>query len=234
VFAFFLLLSFKSRVYGNWPGAAYLTGSLLIVAYFGAQPAYASKGRLHRFGIRLWPWALVTSYLITAIILSHTACPFLPVPQKLDRVSRELSGWEKVGKMVGKTRRKMLNPERTFIFGFKYQNASELAFYVPGQPRTVSINRFNRPNVYDFWWEDKDIKGWDGVGIVDDPIKHEKIKQFFKRVDPPEKVPIYRDNTCMLLPPKKKPMKVFYIYRGYGFLGGLRWKPENGEDIRKR
>ena len=55
-------------------------------------------------------------------------------------------------------------PERTFIFGLRYQTASEMAFYTPGKPHTVSINRWKRPNVYDYWWTDADLLGWDAVG----------------------------------------------------------------------
>jgi len=120
----------------------------------------------------------------------------------------------------------MPEPQQTFIFGLSYQVASELAFYTPGQPRTVSINRWERPNVYDYWWKDEDILGWDGIGVTYDSVSLSRLSQVFERVDPPEELVVFRKES------DTKPVKVFYLYRCYGFKGGLRWIPEDASDIR--
>ncbi len=215
----FLLLSLHSRIYGNWPGAGYLTTAVLTAAYFGGQGTNA-------VGRRLWNWGLGIAYAMTALVLIHAAWPILPIPVKMDRAAAEIAGWDDLGQAAGKLGGQMPDPHRTFIFGLDYQMASELAFYTPGQPRTLSINRWNRPNVYDYWWKDADVMGWDAIGVTYDSQSHTRLDQVFQRVDPPVELPVYRKKT------DPKPVKVFYLYRCYGFKGGLRWIPPNASDIR--
>jgi len=129
-------------------------------------------------------------------------------------------------------RDRMPNPEKTFLFGLRYQVASELAFYAPGQPETVSINRWKRPNVYDYWWEDQDLIGWDAVGVTYYPDSHRsQLDQVFERVDPPVRIDIYR-SPGTTSKGKQQPIKSYWVYRAYGFKGGLRWIPPNRRDIR--
>ena len=174
-------------------------------------------------GQKLWPWALGTSYFFTALVLIQVIRPVLPLPTKLDRTSTELTGWRELGEKAGEFKRGMPDPGRTFLFGLRYQTASELAFYVPGKPQTVSINRWKRPNVYDYWWQDKDLLGMDAVGVTFSPDSHKtKLNRIFERVDPPVEIKIFR----------KIHVKSFYLDRAYGFKGGLKWLPPGGGDIR--
>ena len=220
----FVLLSFHTRVYGNWPGAGYLTVSVLTAAYFGGQDGRAGIKRIER---RLWNWGIGIAFAMTAVVLIHAVYPILPIPVEIDRAAAEIDGWDLLGKEVGTLAHQMPDPSHTFIFGLDYQMASELAFYTPGQPRTVSINRWERPNVYDFWWKDDDIRGWNAIGVTYDAQSHlSRLKQIFERVDPPESLPIYRKKT------DRSPVKTFYIYKCYGFKGGLRWIPSDASDIR--
>ncbi len=105
-----------------------------------------------------------------------------------------------------------------------------MAFYVPGRPETVSINKWKRPNVYDYWWEDSDLVGQDGVGVSRHSNESKKLRKIFEKVDKPIALPIYRKK-----PFSKEPqlVKTVYLYRVYGFKGGLRWVPPKGHDIRK-
>ncbi len=215
----FLLLSLHSRIYGNWPGAGYLTTAVLTAAYFGGQG-------LNKFGRRLWNWGLGIAYGMTAIVLIHAAWPILPIPVDLDRAASEIAGWDDLGQAVGKLSTQMPNEQRTFIFGLSYQLASELAFYTPGQPRTLSINRWERPNVYDYWWKDKDVMGWDAIGVTYDSQSQTRLNQVFQRVDPPVELSVFRKKS------DPKPVKIFYLYKCYGFKGGLQWIPPDASDIR--
>ncbi len=206
--AFFLLLSFHSRIYGNWPGAGYLGAAVLTAAYFGVKNSQGLK----RSGKSLWKWAIGISYGMSALVLLHAVWPFLPVPVHLDRAASEIAGWDELGEMAGKLSSEMPVPERTFLFGLSYQMASELAFYTPGQPRTVSINRWGRPNVYDYWWKEEDRKGWDAIGVTyDSTISRERLSQIFERVDPPVVLSVFRKKT------DKEPIKTFFLYRCYGY-----------------
>ena len=231
MFAGFALLSLHSRVYGNWPGAGYVPAAVLVAAFFG--PASAPAGGKPGFGARLWPWAVGSSYLISGIILLQAWAPVFPIPVKWDRVAKETAGWRTLGEKAAGMLDTLPNPDEAFLFSFRYQEASELAFYTPGQPRTVSINRWDRPNVYDYWVEDADLLGRDAVGVSYSPDHHlNRLSRVFERVDPPVAVPIDRRRPLFGANRSEPPVKVFYLYRAYGFKGGLRWVPPGGRDVR--
>lgn len=173
----------------------------------------------------LWHYALVSAYLITAVVAVQTAWQIIPLPGKLDRSARETTGWKELGTDVDSMRKSMPDPSKTFIFGFRYQIASELAFYTPGQPETVSINRWNRPNVYDYWFRDEDLLGKDAVGVTDrEPQAYlTRLRSVFERVEEPVELKIMT---------REKEIQTFYIFKAYGFKGGLKWEPPTKDDIR--
>ncbi|MGD8366896.1 MAG: glycosyltransferase family 39 protein [Desulfobacterales bacterium] len=230
VFAGFALLSLHSRVYGNWPGAGYVPAAVLAAALFGGDRK--KTGKKPDFGSRLWPWSVASAYLISGVILLQGLYPVLPIPVKWDLIARETEGWGVLGREAAKLKAAMPAPEKTFLFAFRYQEASQLAFYTPGHPETVSINRWERPNVYDYWWRDEDLIGRDAVGVSYSPDSHRtRLNQIFERVDPPQIIRVFR-RPPLLGAGKEPPVKVFYLYRAYGFKGGLRWVPAGVDDIR--
>ena len=50
----------------------------------------------------------------------------------------------------------------------------------------------------------------------------------FEKMDPPEEYKMYRISPWR----GKELVRTLYIYKGYGFKGGIRWQPPNKEDIR--
>ncbi|SHJ86383.1 Dolichyl-phosphate-mannose-protein mannosyltransferase [Desulfatibacillum alkenivorans DSM 16219] len=218
MFAGFTLLSFHTRIYGNWPGAAYLGACLLAAAFFSnAKP-------------RLWKWTLGISYAFTILVLVQVVFPILPLSPDLDRPATELGGWDEIGEKAAAMQAEMPDPDNTFLFGFRYQEASELAFYVPGRPETVSINKWKRPNVYDYWWKDEDLMGMDAVGVSRHDNEVKKLRKVFESVSAPVPLELYRKR-----PFKAEPelVRTVYLYKAYGFKGGLRWEPPKGsKDIR--
>ncbi len=223
--AIFAFLSLHTRVYGNWPGAGYLTATVLAAVLFGPD-----SGKKHN-SVKLWFWTIATSTAITAIVLLQVVWPVLPLTTELDRTSTEIYGWKELGVKAHAVHTSMPRPEKTFYFGLRYQIASELAFYVPGQPETVSINKWKRPNVYDYWRKDEDLLGWDAVGFSYHENDFEPLQRIFEKVDPPERFEVFR--TRPFMPEEsRKPVQTFYLYRAYGFKGGLRWNPPRRDDIR--
>jgi undecaprenyl-diphosphatase len=150
------------------------------------------------------------------------------VPVKYDRTARETIGWDHLGKNVSEVYDLMDQAGDPFIFGIRYQFASELAFYVPGQPRTVSINRWHRPNVYDYWFDDTALIGRDGVGVVDNKDHVKLLGEIFSRVELDRELAIYRNSPWR----GRELVNTFYIIRTYGFKGGQRWQPRDAGDIR--
>lgn len=225
----FAFLSLHTRVYGNWPGAGYLTAAVLVAAFFSGKSSDLRASA--RIGRKIWPWAVGSSYLLTALVLVQVVWPVLPLANDLDRAARETTGWRLLGGKADEMFRSMRQPQKTFMFGLRYQIASELAFYAPGQPRTVSINKWKRPNVYDYWWTDDQLLGWDAVGVSCHARDLAPLREIFERVEEPVRFEVYRDRV--IWPQSGEvPVQVFYLYRAYGFKGGLRWSPPNADDIR--
>ena len=222
-FLVFLLISLHSRVYGNWPAAGYLTAIVLIASLYSS-----TRSNFKEPPKRIWKLTVFTAYLITLPILVQLIYPILPVPVKYDRTANETIGWDDLGKSVGEIITSMNDSENPFIFGIRYQNASELAFYVPSQPRTVSINQWSRPNIYDYWFDDSILVDRDGVGVLDVKNDIKFLKQVFARVDLVSELHIYRMSPWR----GRELVKTLYIVKAYGLKGGQRWKPRDVNDVR--
>jgi undecaprenyl-diphosphatase len=227
----FALLSLHTRVYGNWPCTGYLTACVLAAAVWSypMDEEQALKKEKSRW---LWRFTVISAFFLTAVVLFHILVPILPIPAEKDRTLYEIRGWDDLGLQVLEVQQSMPDPSNTFLFGVRYQIASELAFYVPGQPYTVSINRWNRPNVYDYWWRDEDLTGKDAVGVLRDGDSRERLQEVFARVDLPKPFYLYPRKYNKRTDGASEPVKALYIYRCYGFKGGLRWIPPRPDDIR--
>lgn len=233
VIAAFTVLSLHTRVEGNWAAPGYLTASVLMAAYVVHLQNSAVRRNNKPGTLRLWPWAIITSYALTALILAHVMWALLPVPVKLDRIARETAGWDLLGRKLQRMKTAMPNPEKTFFFALKYQAASQVAFYAPGNPDTIAINRWSRPNAYEYWYRDEDFLGWDAVGVGSASSKNtRRLKQIFDHVDAPERLDIYRKKPPYPFIFDKTPVSAFYVYRAYGYKGGSFWIPERRSDVR--
>lgn len=222
-FAIFFILSFHVRIYGNWAATAYMTGTVLLAAIYSP----GRKGAKPR-STRLWTFCVALAYLMTIPVLVQAVFPVLPLSIKLDRVARETTGWKTMAKQVEQALQSMPQPENTFIFGLRYQQASELAFYMPGQPQTVSINRWTRPNVYDYWFDDTMLLGKDAVGISEWKGMTDELGKLFEHMGQEQEIKLYRNSFWF----GKQLVNTVYLVRGYGFKGGLRWQPRQKDDIR--
>jgi hypothetical protein len=232
VIAVFALLSLHTRVYANWPCNGYLTACVIAAALYSqsaGRPGHPAPGSGSR---PLWRWSVGSAFFLTALVFVHVVRPILPIPPRLDRTVYEIRGWDLLGEKVAQVQETMPRPDDSFIFGVRYQIASELAFYMPGQPFTVCINRWHRPNVYDYWWKDQDLLGKDAVGVTRDENSRDRLLEVFGRVDPAEPFPIYPPGAKKTGGKALEPVRTLYIFRCYDFKGGLRWKPPRPDDIR--
>jgi undecaprenyl-diphosphatase len=228
-FLIFTLLALRVRIYGNWPAPAYLTVFVLVAAlYSPGQVGEIEKNRKTASQYRLWWFGLGLAFMISLLVLVQLLYPVLPLRAELDRVASETRGWDVLGKRVDKELQGMPHPEKTFVFGLRYQFASELAFYMQGQPQTVSINRWSRPNVYDFWFQDEMLLGQDAVGIFEHEPVITVLPEIFERVDPVVEVSLKRTSPWF----GEEELHTLYLARCYGFKGGLAWIPKDPADIR--
>jgi undecaprenyl-diphosphatase len=189
-FLFFQAWSFIAKVQANWAAHAYFTAA---VAAAGWSEAWYS-GRNRRAAKRL-KGLLVASIILPALLLPLAFFPELlgvfgtRVPAAADLVSKRLRGWAELGSAVGEVMR--ASPHPPFVVSDRYQIASELAFYVPGNPRVYNANLGRRMNQYDVWGGWEELSGRDGLfvtyGAAEPP---EELRAAFRELRRVRVVPI--------------------------------------------
>jgi hypothetical protein len=77
--------------------------------------------------------------------------PILPIKPPKDPIGRAF-GWRELAASADSTARSLADSgHTTWLGGDRYQEASELAFYLPTHPTTFAMNLAGRPNQYDLW-----------------------------------------------------------------------------------
>jgi hypothetical protein len=85
----------------------------------------------------------------------------------------------------------------------RYQEASELAFHLPGRPQTFALNLSSRPNQYELWpsFPDRAQPGDSLILVVDDVIgihpAAEMLASHFGSMRQGEQVPIFRNSELV-------------------------------------
>jgi 4-amino-4-deoxy-L-arabinose transferase-like glycosyltransferase len=208
VLGFYALVSLQGKVQANWPAAAYpslalVAAGALLERVTVARPAGRRATR------RLL--AAAAGLALAVVALGHAA-DRLGLPPRLDPTAR-LRGWKELGEAVAAHWRAMPAPGRTFLVSDRYQITSELAFYGPAGVPAYNVNLGRRLNQYDFWEGPDTRLGWDaifvreGVGPLD-----ERVARAFARAEGPVVVEVRRGG---------RPIRVFALYKGYGFRGRL-------------
>lgn len=196
-------LSFKP----HWTALGYLP---LIIGLVQIARQWWSK-----WGARVWSILAVTlAFLLTAVIQLEAFYPFLQnrlIPAKMD-VTNELYGWKDVGERVEEIRREMAGEKGTnsvFIFSYRYQLVSQLAFYLPGRPEVYCLNDWL--DAYDFFQRPEELLGKDGIFICDNRFDR-KPGEFclFDSIQPEKDFVIFRSG---------KEARRFFIFRCYNFKG---------------
>lgn len=160
IFAFFTYSATKRRVEPNWPALAYLPAIVLAAGHAGGR----AWRRWMRGGI-----ALAGAFTLVAYVNAFT--PVLPVPARNDPAARA-SSWDELARVVARARapRRTPSSSRTWVAADRYQDASELAFHLPGQPRTFALNLAGRTNQYAYWssFRDHANRGDAMIYVLDD------------------------------------------------------------------
>jgi undecaprenyl-diphosphatase len=145
---FYVFLSLHEYCQANWTAPVYLSGAII------AGNLFAGK-KILKAGIILG----VSMWLLVFCI------DFIPaVPSQYNPTLR-LRGWKTLGEEVGRIKKDLQKEGELFIFSDKYQITSELAFYVPGNPKTYCINFGRRMNQYDLWPGFDGFKGYNAIYV---------------------------------------------------------------------
>jgi 4-amino-4-deoxy-L-arabinose transferase-like glycosyltransferase len=141
--AFFLYSAIRKGVSANWPAIAWLPGIVLLgAARRGVRTAWERRGA----------WLALA---LTVPLYVHVVVPWLPLPPARDQVSKA-HGWDALALSVDSARRAIETaegrpPGSVPIAANRYQDASMLAFHLPGHPEVPALNLGGRPNQYELW-----------------------------------------------------------------------------------
>lgn len=145
---FYLFLSLHKYCQANWSVPVYFSGAILVGEFFCGR-------RVLKIGIGLgiFMWLLVF------------CIDLLPsIPDRYDPTLR-LRGWRVLGAEIGRISSDFSKEGPFFIFSNTYQLTSELAFYIPGHPRTYCVNTGRRMNQYDIWGGFSELIGYNAIYV---------------------------------------------------------------------
>jgi 4-amino-4-deoxy-L-arabinose transferase-like glycosyltransferase len=196
-------LSFKP----HWTALGYLPA---LVGLVQIAKQWWSKSRVKILSIL----AIIFAFALTALIQIQAFYPILSkkvIPAKMD-LTNELYGWKEVGERVEESRKEMIEKKginSVFIFSYRYQLVSQLAFYVSGRPEVFCLN--NWLDAYDFFQKEEDILGKDGIFVCDNRFDR-KPEEFclFDSIQKEKDLAIFRAG---------QEVRRFFIFRCYNFQG---------------
>lgn len=211
VFLFFQVWSFLTKVQANWAAHAYFTAAVAAAGWSGTWQPWGPR----RHATRRLNALLLASIILPAALLPVAFVPDLlglfgaRVPAAVDLVSKRLRGWPELGRAVSEAMRD--SPRPPFVASDRYQIASELAFYVEGNPRVYNANLGRRMNQYDLWGDWEALAGRDGVFVIyGDGEAPEDLRRAFQQVERVRVVPVVS---------RGRHIRNFSIYWGRHFLG---------------
>ena len=135
---FFAYSATRRSVEPNWPAPSYIPGVVLLAIMTSTE------------GHQRWLRRGVTLAMVLVIVLYvHALVPVLPLPARRDPLARN-AGWEDVAAQVDRARKAVVAPT-TWIGADRYQDASELAYHLPGHPSVTCTCLRGRRNQYELW-----------------------------------------------------------------------------------
>ncbi len=138
--AMFVFSAFRRPVEANWPALAYIPAVPLLAATDWSTRA------------RTWlRWGVALAVAVSAVVYVQSVRPILPLPARRDPVARS-AGWDQLADSVAAASARIAaQGHHVWAGGDRYQDASELAWFLPGRPQTFSMNIGGRANQYDLW-----------------------------------------------------------------------------------
>lgn len=150
---YLLYKSYRNKLEGNWPAAAFV-GGLILVAWYLGEHWHEKRTRV-----------LVTVNHAVALagmvlIAVHTLSPFLPLEKKADPTLRYYR-FQTFDASFKDYYRKNMNPDIR-IFALNYQIPAMIDFYTRPVLEAVCLNVGTyHPTSFDYWYEDRGFIGQD-------------------------------------------------------------------------
>jgi 4-amino-4-deoxy-L-arabinose transferase-like glycosyltransferase len=176
--AVFVIGSFRQKMQPNWPAAFYPAGMVLLAAW--ACGKIAAGGKMDSWS-RVFRHGVYTGAVMALVVYT---LPFLAEAFPGARALGRLQGWRELGRQTGAVLKSAPRPGRTFVMAFDRQMTSELAFYLPEQPRVFAWRNAGAAvrSQYDLW--DGPEAGMDALIVVQESssFKPETVSPYFGSV----------------------------------------------------
>jgi undecaprenyl-diphosphatase len=182
-----IALSLTKRVEPNWPAAFYPAGMVLLAGWGLGR---AAALRPLRSGERALRQAVVVGAV--SVVLTYALGFGVGLQgSRLDPCVR-LRGWRQLGAEVGRRLAEVPRPLRTFVVVTERAEASELAFYLPDQPRVYLWNDSGIVvSQYDIWGGPRDKLGWDALIVTHRGARPpERLAAAFETLEPADEVTV--------------------------------------------
>jgi hypothetical protein len=150
-----------------------------------------------------WLGVLVLLAFAAAVHV-HPIKRVVPFLEERD-LTDQLYGWKALAARADRELRSLDPGGR--VLAPNYQIASELYFYMAGQPRPLCINFFGRGNQYDLWNDFQGFLGGSAI-LVDDHRASSRFIRHFNSVEELEPFRVVREGRVV---------KEFRLYRCLGF-----------------
>jgi 4-amino-4-deoxy-L-arabinose transferase-like glycosyltransferase len=142
-------LSLHQRVHANWSAPFYLTGTVLLAGWVARaeEAGRESLPRWYRRGVGLG------ATFAALIYLAPLVAPVLPLGGTKPDATRRVRGWAELGREVGRDHARLAagSDGEVLVVAFGRELVSQLAFYLPGQPRTYLWSPGPVRNQYGLW-----------------------------------------------------------------------------------
>ena len=198
---FFTAISPLTYVKMNWLAPAYLSGLPLALYFYFSS----TKRSLKTYGV----FALVFSTILTAGIHILVMLPGFGLGR-----ADSINGFKELSARVDEIKKGLESQGQLFICGYEYKTASQLRFYLKGQPETCSNNIVGKKGLaYDYWSDPDTLVGYNCIFVYDERNRYKEARTlsvFFEFVEGPEVLTVTRGG---------KKITDFYIYKCYQYKG---------------
>lgn len=183
------LMSFWQRVHPNWPLVFYESALVLLGGW--AATDLDLGARLHRWRRSVRPGLWTALGLTLLMYLATFVIGWTPLAGTKGDPTERIRGWRQLGREVGTVLQHLPDPDRTLIIvPSRRQLASQLAFYLPGQPRVYRLEDPARINSqYGIWGGPEGKAGWDALIVAEGDRPADPPQELIQAFDSIEALP---------------------------------------------
>jgi hypothetical protein len=236
VFVFFLYMGLKGAILPHWTFVGWWTGSIGLAAvllrkiYAGENPHTAMRWRKWTKAAAISSLVLIalmyaaillpivpTAYPLASRIVAklHARFPAIhelgPFKTKFDPTN-DLYGWDEIGRGVEDVKKKMPQPEKTFVFCQLFYTVSQTSDYLDDS--TESTTLMTRKNQYSLWFNPTNHIGWDALLVDEDRVPDPKIyAPLFREIE--------TEPTTIVVKRHGETAHTIRVFRCLGYSGGL-------------